>query len=56
MHNGDNIFSDFEMQVLSEIIKDGDYGNVAKKLGKNYKSIDNAMQRIKKKIVGYIWQ
>ena len=56
MHNGDNIFSDFEMQVLSEIIKDVDYGNVAKKLGKNYKSIDNAMQRIKKKIVGYIWQ
>ncbi len=56
MHNGDNIFSDFEMQVLSEMIKDGDYGKVAKKLGKNYKSIDNAMQRIKKKIVGYLWQ
>lgn len=56
MHNGDNIFSEFEMQVLSEIIKDGDYSRVAKKLGKNNKSIDNAIQRIKKKILGYLLQ
>ena len=56
LHNGDNIFSEFEMQVLNEIIKENDYNKIMKKLGKNYKSIDNAMQRIKKKIINYLWQ
>ena len=56
LHNGDNIFSEFEMQVLNEIIKENDYNKIMKKLGKNYKSIDNAMQRIKKKIIHYLWQ
>lgn len=54
MHNEGEIFSDFEMQVLAEIVKGRDYEKIAAKLGKNYKSIDNAMQRIKKKIVNYI--
>ncbi len=56
LHNGDNVFSDFEMQVLSELLKGHDYERIAKKLGKNVKSIDNAMQRAKKKIVNYLWQ
>ena len=56
LHNGDNIFSSFEMQVLNELIKGIDYDKIARKLGKNYKSIDNAMQRIKKKVIGYLWQ
>lgn len=56
LHNGDNIFSSFEMQVLNELIKGSDYDKIARKLGKNYKSIDNAMQRIKKKVIGYLWQ
>ena len=56
VHNGDNVFSDFEMQVLNEIIKGNDYEAIAKKLGKNSKSIDNAMQRAKKKIVNYLWR
>ena len=56
LHNGDNIFSEFEMQILNEIIKENDYNKIMKKLGKNYKSIDNAMQRIKKKIINYLWQ
>ena len=56
LHNGDNIFSDFEMKVLNELLKGNDYDNIARKLGKNYKSIDNAMQRTKKKIIRYLWK
>ncbi|HIU25558.1 MAG TPA: RNA polymerase sporulation sigma factor SigH [Candidatus Copromorpha excrementigallinarum] len=53
-HNGDNIFSDFEMQVLNEFLKGKKYDRIARDLGKSTKSIDNAMQRTKKKIVEYI--
>ena len=55
LHNGDNIFSAFEMQVLNELVKGSDYAAIAKKLGKSTKSVDNAMQRTKKKIIGYLW-
>ena len=55
LHNGDNIFSDFEMEVLNEVLKGRTHGEIAGKLGKNIKSIDNAMQRTKKKIAGYLW-
>ena len=54
LHNGDNIFSDLEMEVLNEVLKGREYEQIAKKLGKNVKSIDNAMQRAKKKIVEYL--
>ncbi|MDO4746379.1 MAG: sigma-70 family RNA polymerase sigma factor [Bacillota bacterium] len=56
LHNGDNILSDFEMEVLNEVLKGKDYDKIARKLGKNPKSIDNAMQRTKKKIVAYLWR
>ena len=56
LHNGDNILSDFEMEVLNEVLKGYDYDKIARKLGKNPKSIDNAMQRTKKKIVAYLWR
>lgn len=55
LHNGDHIFSGFEMQVLNEALQGNDYEKIAKKLGKNVKSIDNAMQRNKKKIIHYLW-
>lgn len=54
-NNGDSVFSDFEMQVLNEVLKDSDYEKISLKLGKSVKSIDNAMQRVKKKIVNYLW-
>lgn len=54
MHNGDNILSDFEMEVLGEVMKGRSHEEIAEKLGRNSKSIDNAMQRMKKKIVGYL--
>ena len=56
LHNGDNIFSEFEMNVLSEFIKGNDYEKIAYKLGKNVKSVDNAMQRTRKKILGYLFK
>lgn len=56
MHNGDNILSDFEMDVLSEMLKGKNNEEIAVKLGRNPKSIDNAMQRMKKKIVEYLWR
>lgn len=49
------ILSDFELQVFNEALKDRDYEKIARKLGKNTKSVENAMQRIKKKITSYIW-
>ena len=56
LHNGYNIFSEFEMNVLSEFIKGNDYEKIADKLGKNVKSVDNAMQRTRKKILGYLFK
>ena len=56
LHNGDNIFSDFEMEVLNQVVKGRGYDKIAEKLGKTPKSIDNALQRTKKKIVAYLWR
>lgn len=56
LHNGGNILSDFEMQVLNEVLKGKSYDDIGQKLGKNVKSIDNAMQRTKNKIIGYLWR
>lgn len=56
LHNGDNILSDFETEVISEALKGKTHEEIAVKLGKNLKSIDNAMQRAKKKIVAYLWR
>lgn len=49
------ILSDFELQVLNEALKDRDYEKIGRKLGRSTKSVDNAMQRIKKKITSYLW-
>ena len=56
LHNGDNILSELEMEVLNEVLKGRTHEEIAEKLGKNIKSIDNAMQRTKKKIEGYLWR
>ena len=54
LNNGDNVFSDFEMRVINEAIKGYSYDQIAQKLGKTPKSIDNALQRAKKKINDYL--
>ncbi len=56
MHNEDNVFSDFEMQVLNEVVRENDYEEIARRLNRSSKSVDNAMQRIKKKIIRYLWE
>ena len=53
-HNEDSLFSDFEMRVLAELMRGSDYEDIAAKLGKSVKSIDNAVRRTKKKIAEYI--
>lgn len=56
LNNGDNIFSDLEMQVLNEYIKGFTSGQIAERLGKSSKSVDNALQRTRKKVNAYLWK
>lgn len=51
---GSEIFSAFEWKVWSEKLKGHDYQEIAQTLQKSPKSIDNALQRIKKKILAYL--
>ena len=56
LNNGDNIFSDFEMKVMSEYIKGYNCQQIAQRLCKTSKSIDNALQRTRKKVNDYLWK
>jgi len=56
LNNGDNIFSDLEMKVLNEYIKGFTSGQIASRLGKSTKSVDNALQRTRKKVNQYLWK
>ena len=42
--------SKLELQVLLEYLSGGSYNEIAKKLGRDVKAVDNAIQRIKKKL------
>lgn len=46
----DTILSKYERQVLELYLKGLSYGRIAERLGKSEKSIDNAIQRIRKKL------
>lgn len=50
MDGDKEVFSKTEAQVLDLIIEGNGIGEIAKMLDKSYKSVDNTMQRIKKKI------
>lgn len=52
--NDKDIFSPLESQVWNEMLKGRNYREIALTLQKSPKSVDNAMQRIKKKIEGYL--
>ena len=56
LNNGDNVFSDLEMKVLNEYIKGFTSSQIAERLGKSSKSVDNALQRTKKKVNTYLWK
>lgn len=55
-HSGNNILSDFEMEVLNLLVAGYSYRDIAEKLQKPLKSIDNALQRCRKKINDYLWE
>lgn len=42
--------SDYEKQVMEHYLNGDDYTQIAKKLGRTDKSIDNAIQRIRRKL------
>ena len=48
------MFSKFEREVWVEKLKGKNYIEIAEYLGRSPKSVDNALQRIKKKIVAYL--
>ena len=48
------LFSKFEREVWVEKLKGRNYLEIAEQLGRSPKSVDNAIQRIKKKIVAYL--
>ena len=49
-----NIFSPLEAQVLRAKIAGKNYQEIAEELGKSPKTIDNALQRIRKKIMAFL--
>lgn len=48
------LFSSMERRVLKEYLAGKKYPDIAKLLGKSYKAVDNAMQRIRRKISEYM--
>ena len=48
------IFSNLERQVLEEKMKGKGYIEIAESLGRTPKSIDNTLQRIRKKVLAYL--
>ena len=43
-------------KITSLRLKENDFEKISKKLGKSIKSIDNAMQRVKRKVIDYLWK
>ena len=48
------LFSSMERRVLKEYLTGKKYPEIAQSLGKSYKAVDNAMQRIRRKISEYM--
>ena len=48
------LFSSMECKVLKEYLAGRKYPEIAQSLGKSYKAVDNAMQRIRRKISEYM--
>ncbi|MDD2218331.1 MAG: RNA polymerase sporulation sigma factor SigH [Eubacteriales bacterium] len=52
--NASTIFSEFEKEVWRMHLQGKNYLKIAKEMGKSSKSIDNALQRISKKITSFL--
>ncbi|MBM7557849.1 RNA polymerase sporulation sigma factor SigH [Halanaerobacter jeridensis] len=48
--NIQNMLSELELKVLQEYLKGRSYQDIANSLGRHVKSVDNALQRVKKKL------
>lgn len=53
-NDNDKLFSPMEKKVLDKMLQGKKYKEIATELGKSDKSVDNAIQRIKKKIYNYM--
>lgn len=45
-----NVLTDLEREVLFKFLNGHNYNSIAKEFGISYKSVDNALQRVKKKL------
>ncbi len=52
--NGADIFSDLELNVWNEYLKGKSYLQIAESTGRSPKAIDNAIQRMKRKLELYL--
>ena len=52
--SGEEVFSKLELEVLNQYLSGKKLGEIADSMDKSYKTVENAMQRIKKKISSYI--
>jgi len=50
----DSVFSDLEIRVWNEYLKGHTYNEIAEIIGKAPKAVDNAIQRTKNKLEGYL--
>jgi len=50
----DEVLSDLEANVLQLYVEGRSYQEIADQLGRHVKSIDNALQRIKRKLEGHV--
>lgn len=50
----DTLLSDFEKQVLEAFLDGKSYQEIAELLGRHVKSIDNALQRVKRKLMHFL--
>ena len=50
----DTLLSDFEKQVLEAFLDGKSYQEIAEMLGRHVKSIDNALQRVKRKLMHFL--
>ena len=54
LHNHDKVFSAYELQTLTELMRGRSREEIAADLGKSLKSVDNCLQRAKRKIIDYM--
>ena len=54
LHNDDKVFSKYELQVLTYRMRGKSAEQIADELGKEKKSVNNCLQRVRQKVVKYL--